>query len=205
MAGTMSRADLVADLKDSLLDAAGVFAGAPNAAFERHLNAAALALTPHRPHTAVSSLALVAGQPNYAAPADLWRYKASNWGAARAQPWEKAWPGRLPDVREVGAELWLVPAPTAHQIAVLGAAFTFFYYAAQTIGDAAADTTVSPADRGLLLLRAQAEAMRELAMRDSVRPTTVRDGFSSQPKTGTPAGLCQAMLAEFDARLKAAA
>lgn len=204
MPGSMARADLVADLRASLLDAGKVFTAADDADFVRHLSKAAEALTPIRPRTEVGALTLVAEQPNYAAPADLWRYKSSTWGAARAQPWEKAWPGRLPEVREAAGELWFVPPPSAHQVAVLGAGFTFFYYALHVVGANEADTTISANDRNLLLLRAQAEAMRELAMRDSVRPTTVRDGFSSQPKTGTPAALYQALLSEFNARAQTA-
>ena len=198
---SMGRAALVADLKASLLDAARVFAAAADADFVRHLDRAAEALAVRRPRTLAGSLTLEAERPNYAAPADLWRYKSTTWGAGfRGNPWDRTWPGRLPDVREIDGELWLMPAPTAHQVAMLGATFTFFYYARHVVGVDAADTTVSEGDRGLLLLRAQAEAMRELAMRDSVRSASVRDGLSGQMKTSAPAALAQWLLDEFERR-----
>jgi len=203
MAGEMARAALAADLRASLLDAAKAFTAANDADAVRHLERAAEALTAVRPRTLAATLTLVADQPNYPAPADLWRYKSTTWGAARSQPWEKSWPGRLPDVREIDGALWLTPAPTAHQIAALGASFSFFYYARHAIGVDEADTTVAPGDRALLLLRAQAEAMRELAMRDSVRPTNAQSAWSGQPKTGTPAALARWLLEEFEMRARA--
>lgn len=196
----MGLADLVFDLKASLLDAAGAFRAPDDADFIRHVRVAAEALASARPRTAVASVALVAGQAEYPAPADLWLYKSSIWGTQRCQPWEKRWPGRLPDVRVAAGALWLTPAPTAHQVAVLGATFTFFYYALHAVSVDAGETTVPAGERDLLLLRAQAEAMRELAMRDGVRPTSARDGFSGTPRSGLPSALYQAFMAEFDAR-----
>jgi hypothetical protein len=199
MPGDMTRAALVADLRASLLDSAKAFTAANDADFVRHLDRAAEAFTPLRPRTLVGTLSLVADQPEYAAPLDMWRYKTTNWGAARGNPWDKTWPGRLPDVRCIDGSLWFVPAPTAHQIAVLGSSFTFFYYAQHAVAAEEANTTIAAADRSLLLLRAQAEAMRELAMRDAVRPTQAQSAFSGQPKTGTPAALSRWFLEEFEA------
>lgn len=206
MAGSLSRADLVADLKASLLDAAGSFRAPDDADFERHLDRALTALTAHRASTLAGEISLVEGVEAYAAPADLWKFKMALWGmpgGAMPKPWEKSWPGRLPDVREISADsgtvLWLSPAPTAQQIAALGATYRFFYYARLVVGTDAADTTVSENDRGLLILRAQAEAMRELAVRDAVRPTTARDGVSGRPAVGTAAALYNKFLAEFNA------
>lgn len=200
MAGTLSQADLVADLKASLLDAAKVFTAADDADYVRHLGAAAAALTPKRPRTLASTITLVAYQPTYPGPTDMWRYKSTTWGAVRPQPWEASWPGRLPAVSDVDGALWFLPAPSPKHIAALGASFSFFYYARHSVGVEAADTTIATGDRGLLLLRAQAEAMRELAMRDSVRPVNAQSAFSGLPKTGTPAALAQWFLDEFDAR-----
>lgn len=203
MAGSMAMADLVFDLKASLLDGASAFRAPDNEDFIRHVRVAGEALATVRPRTAVGSVELVAGKPDYPAPADLWLYKSALWGTLRAQPWEKTWPGRLPEVRVVAGALWLTPAPTAHQVAVLGAEFTFYYYATHTVSADAAETTVSAGERDLLLLRAQAEAMRELAMRDSVRPTSARDGMSGTPRSGLPSALYREFLAEFDRRAAA--
>ena len=57
-------------------------------------------------------------------------------------------------------------------------------------------------DRGLLVLRAQAEAMRELAMREAMRPGKMADGVSGVAKASTPAGLAQAFLAEWEAKMR---
>lgn len=206
MAGTMSESDLVADFKASLNDAANVFTAASDADFKRHLAAAALAFCSKRPRTLVGTLTLIAEQAQYDAPAGLHAPKSHLWGIAprmKAQPWEKTWTGRLPDLRVVeGAtpaarKLQLDPPPTAHQIAVLGAEFRFYYFATHTIAADAANTSIAAGDRGLLILRAQAEAMRELAQRNVQRPVVVRDGFGSQTRNGTPGHLYEKFLEEF--------
>lgn len=204
MSGTLSRADLVADLKASLQDAAKVFVAANDADFSRHLDAAALDMGRVRPRTMLGTITLVAEQYNYTAPADLLSYKSDLWGipGRRINPWESSYPGRLPDVRFAvsGAvrELHFLPAPTAAQITALGAAFKFYYFAAHSIGATAADTTLHAGDRGLLLLRAQAEAMKEMAMRNIAKPVQVRDGMSQGPRNGTPSALFAELMRMFE-------
>lgn len=199
MAGSMSRADLVLSLKESLLDATNAFTLPGDADFERQLDIAAADMHRVRPRTLVGEVTLQADVGEYDGPADLARYKSAIWGAvpdwSKAQPWEKTWPGRLPTVRQIdGQRLSLTPPPSAKQIALLGSAFRFYYVADHAIGTAAEDTTIAARDRHLLLLRAQAEAMHELAMRDSVRPVQIRDGFSGQAKTGTPQALWDSLM-----------
>lgn len=207
MPGTMIEADLVADLKVSLRDAAGVFTTASDGDFKRMLGVAALAFGRIRPRTLVGSLTLVADQPEYPVPIDFLAFKSSLWGIAplaRAQPWEKAWPGRLPVARylETAADtpkLYLDPPPSAAQISVLGADYRYYYYAKHKIDVSdAAKTTILPGERGRLILRAQAEAMRELAMRNIMKPVQMRDGVSSVTRNGTPAALYAALLEEFE-------
>lgn len=204
MAGTMTRADLVADLKASLQDAAKVFTAANDADFSRHLDAAALDMGRVRPRTLLGTITLVAEQYNYTAPADLLSYKSDLWGipGRRINPWETSYPGRLPDVRSAvsGAvrELHFLPAPTAAQITSLGATFRFYYFAAHSIGATAADTTLHAGDRGLLLLRAQAEAMKEMAMRNIAKPVQMRDGLSQGPRNGTPSALFAELMRMFE-------
>lgn len=202
MSGTLSRADLKADLKASLQDAAKVFTAANDADFDRHLDAAALDMCRIRPRTLLGSLTLVADQFNYAAPADFLSFKSYLWGLSRPQPWEKHYTGRLPDVRSAmngsTRELHLLPAPTAQQIGVLGSSFKFYYYAAHSIGDTAAATTIQVGDRGLLLLRAQAEAMKEMSMRNIGKPVAMRDGLSQGPRNGTPQYLFEVLMKQFE-------
>lgn len=206
MAGTMNEADLVADLKASLNDAANVFLAASDADFKRHLATAALAFCTKRPRTLVGTLTLVAEQAQYDPPAGLHAVKSHLWGIApkmKTQPWEKTWTGRLPELRVIeGAtpaarKLQLDPPPTAHQISALGAEFRYYYFGAHAVAADAANTTIAAGDRQLLLLRAQAEAMRELAARNVQRPVMVREGFGSQARNGTPSYLYEKFLTEF--------
>ncbi len=213
MAGTMSEADLVADLKASINDAASVFAAASDADFKRHLAVAALAFGRIRARTLVDSLALVADQAEYAVPTGYLGFKSSLWGIApkaRAQPWEKSWPGRLPDVRYVEKadgtkKLYLDPPPSAAQIAALGAEFRYYFFAAHVIDADAAKTTILPGERALLLLRAQAEAMRELTFRGLKKPVQLRDGYSGTPRNGMPSYLFELLMKEFQGAVGVAA
>ena len=199
-----SEVDLVADLKDSIHDAANVFTGANDEDFSRMLDAAALDIGRVRPRTMLGTLTLVADQDAYAAPADLLTYKSDLWSvqARRYQTWDANYPGRLPDIRTAlngsTRELHFLPAPTSAQITVLGAAFKYYYFAGHAIGAAAADTTVQPGDRGLLILRAQAEAMKEMAVRNSGKPVSMRDGISNMSRNGTPSYLYEMLMKDFE-------
>lgn len=204
MAGSMSQADLVADLKRSLHDAAGVLDAAADADFVRLLGLAATAMQDKRPRTLLGSVSLLAGQIAYPiASPDFARYKTYTWGAPQLAPWEPCYPGALPRVSAVqqgsGWALAFDPAPSAAHIAAYGATFSFWYFATHRIGVAAGDTTLQPADRPLLLLRAQAEAMREMSMRNIHKPVQVRDGLTGTPRNSTPAALYQALLDEWKA------
>ena len=203
MSGTLSRADLVADFKASLHDAVNVFTAANDADFARMLDVAALDMGRVRPRTLLGNITLVADQDAYTAPAGMLTFKAALWGNARtAQPWDKSWTGRLPDVRLAmnGAvrELHLQPPPTLQQITMLGAAYKFYYFAGHVIGAAAADTSVLAGDRGLLLLRAQVEALKEMSLRNINKPTSMRDGISNMTRNGTPAYLWEQLMKQFE-------
>jgi len=205
MSGTMSQADLVADLKAVLNDAAGKFTAAADADFIRHMDIAALDVARVRPRRIMGSLTLVADQPNYAAPADLLRPMNPYWGdneKAARKPWDSNWPGSLPSLRLVensGArELWLDPAPTASQITDLGSTYRYSYHAAHAVGALAADTTVQPGDRALLLIRAAAQALQELANKDVSKPVQLGNaGVGSMPKNGTPGALAEQLMKLF--------
>lgn len=208
MPGSMSEKDLVEDLKASLRDTARTFSGAGDADFKRFLAAAALALGHCRTRTMVGELQLVADQEEYPLPEDFHYFKSSLWGIRpdpQIKPWDASWPGRLPDFYDVEVagvrKAALRPAPSAQQIAVLGAAYRYYYSARHEIhATDGALTTVKAGDRGLLLLRAQAEAMRELAMRNVDKPVQMIEGMSSAPRNGTPAALYRALLEEFEER-----
>lgn len=204
--GDMTRDSLVTDLKAILMDAAGKFTAAADADFIRHLDMAALDMGRVRPLTRVGSVTLVAGQSDYAAPADLVQVKLPLWGLYERnsrKPWERHWPGPLPKlsvVDDAGTRtLWLSPAPTAAQIADLGATYRFYYFAAHIVAVAAADTTVQPGDRHLLLMRAAAHALQELAHSGVSKPVQLGNaGVGSMPKNGTPGALAEALVDLFE-------
>ena len=204
MPGTMSEADLVADLKASLFQTASVFEAEGDADLKRFLRQALPDMQVKRPLTKLASVALVAGQASYlvgvadfaALKHDLWR-DTSKMG----KPWSPGYPGPLPRISQAwNGEAWTLlfdPAPTAPQISVLGTDCKFYYFAEHAIGVAAADTTVTAQDRGLLLLRAQAEAMLALSVRNSSKPVQLRDGLSGMPRNSTPAALHEVLMRLF--------
>lgn len=205
MSGSMGLSDLSEDLRGMLMSAADKF-DPDGLAFARHLQIAALDLGRFRRRTLAASLALIANQETYAAPANFVEFKVTTWGdkqrACRA-PWQTNYPGSPPRVRvsEIALntlQLHLLPAPTAAQISDLGAAFTFFYYAGHVVHDDPAATTVRSCDRHLLLMRATAAALQELAHRGSTQPVKLGDGFGAMAKNGTPAALASEALALFE-------
>lgn len=204
MPGTMSLADLVADLKDSLHDAANVFTAPADADFERLLGVAASALGFKRPRRLQGSITLVAGTADYAAPAGMLYLIEDQWAAPSLmpKPWEDAYPGALPRVSVIelaGVRTFLFnPAPTDAHIVALGATYKFIYRAAHSISATAASTTVQADDRSMLLLRAQVEALREVALRNSAKPVAMRDGLSGAPKNGTASYLYEALMREYE-------
>ena len=208
MAFTMSMADLVISLKASLNDAAAVFEKedtAPDAAFERFLYQALPDMQLKRPSTRLGSVTLEANFPRVAlgtAHAGFAAFKTFLWGDnCRIKPWDPAYPGALPRVTASfeGQQWWLNfdPAPSARHIAVHGSKFDFWYYAQHGIGATAADTTIGQQDRGLLILRAQVEAMRELSIRNAGKPVAMRDGMSGTPRNSTPAALAETLMRMF--------
>jgi len=207
MPGSMSRADLVSDLKASLNDAAAVFTAASDADFNRHLDHAALDFGRVRPRVLSGSVTLVADQDEYTAPADAIDEHSMQWGKNSKRdlkPWDASWPGALPRMDIVGdpgaRKLVFSPAPSAHQITVLGATCPFRYFAGHKIDASAANTTIKPDDRALLLLRAQAEAAKEMATRNMHKPVSMRDGISGGRLTGTPNALFKQLMDMFEAQ-----
>jgi len=210
MAGTMSQADLVADFKSALHDSASIFNAPSDADFTRMLDAAALDFGRVRHRTLIGSVTLVADQAEYAAPADMISPKLSMWGVGErtaSRPWSSTWPGRLPRMSMAGdpgsALLILTPPPTQKQITLLKSTFKFYYFAGHKIDANAANTTIRAGDRALLLLRAVAEAMRELASRNVTKASISGAGLTSSPKNGTPAALYEQLMREFEARAAA--
>lgn len=218
----MGMASLVADLKASLFDSAQVFsvAGDDDAQFKRFLAQALPDLQVKRPVTRLGTVTLVAGEASYLVPdADFAALKVDLWRdpGKLPRPWEAGYPGALPHVSAVREDaqpvtdwdeyyaewpygrwrLHFDPAPTALHLACLGTSCKYWYFAVHRIDAAAAQTSVSPQDRGLLLLRAQAEAMLALSLRNAGKPVQLRDGMSGTPRNSTPAALAQQLMDLF--------
>lgn len=201
MAGTMSEADVITDLKRSVGDAASPFTDPNDGDWKRFLATALVAMQDKRPRTLLGSVQLVAEQLQYEVTApDFAQYKTHVWGARPVRPWLPCYPGPLPRVKAVhDAAGWSIafdPAPTSAHISAYGAEFKFWYFGSHVLGET---PTLAPQDRPLLLLRAQVEVMRELSMRNVNKPVALRDGYSGQPRNSTPAALYDQLLREFAA------
>ena len=206
MPGTRSKDDLVEELKAMLSDSKDKFKMASDGDFVRHLGVAAMDIGRFRVRIIKAELTLVADQNEYAAPTDLLKPTRSLWGTKERKerkPWDSNFPNNLPtlDIVEVSGtkNIWLDPAPTATQIADLGATYQYFYAAGHVIDAAAANTTVATGDRNLLLVRATSQAMQELANWGIAKPVQLGHAQGmSMPKNGTPAALAEQLLRQFE-------
>lgn len=204
MAGTMSQADLVEDLKRSFHDAASAMSAPADADWLRCLGVALVAMQAKRPRTLLGTLSLQPEVDTYAVTAtDFASYKTHQWGGRPPKPWAAEYPGPLPRVAAVqSGGAWLLvfdPAPTWLHIQAYGSAFRFWYFGTHSLGADAASSTLASADRPLLLLRAQAEVLRELTLNHLNKPVQLRDGFSGTPRNSTPSALYAQLLAEWEA------
>lgn len=202
---SMRLSDLVSALKTSLHDTAAVFRAPDDADFVRFLQQALPAMQFKRPLSRLGQVTLIADQSRYAVPVtDFAAFKLHDWAdPARApKPWQPGYPGPVPRICDEwdGSVWWLVlqPAPSAALLACYGTTLRFWYFARHIVGEAEGATTVNELDRGLLLLRAQVEAMKELAVRNASKPVQLRDGMSGTPRNSTPAALAEQLLAEFN-------
>lgn len=203
MAGTLTEADVIADLKRSVHDAAGPFDAAGDADWRRFLTLALVAMQAKRPRTLLGQVTIAADEERFAVPhADFAMYKTHVWGARPLNPWEPCYPGALPRVTAVhdatGWGLMFDPPPTQAHINAYGSAFKFWYFGTHALATESTPSTLSLQDRPLLLLRAQVEVMRELSMRNVNKPVALRDGFSGTPRNSTPAALYRELLREFE-------
>lgn len=199
----MSQEDLVADLTSMLKDAVTKFSAA--GVLERILDYAALDLGRVRARVRFGSITVVSGQEEYAPPADFLRPGLMHWGHEKRKernPWDSNWPKKIPDFDSIetdtGLAILITPAPTAEQVADFGATCKFRYYAAHVIDADAAKTSVKKEDRHLLLIRAVAQVLSELALDGISKPVQLGPGVGSMPKNGMPAALADQYLKAFE-------
>ena len=98
----------------------------------------------------------------------------------------------------------LDPAPSQANIDDAGATLPYYHIVPHVIhASNGALTTIPAALRGLLILRAQVEAMRQLAMRNSQKQVSMMEGYGNVSRNGTASYLFEALSQEFE--MKAAA
>jgi hypothetical protein len=204
---------LAEELQASLHDAAQVFSSAD------YLRLIGLAVLDYsRPSRSggvsraarqtLDSIELTAGVSLYDPPRqDYLMVGVCQWGRLQRRqrsPWEANYPKNLPVIDLVYAgdaqKLRLSRAPTNLEITDFGSACAYTGYRRHVISDS--ESSVPDTDKDLLLLRAQAEAMRELAMRGMTKPVALRSGGAgASVANGTPAALYTALLEEFERRM----
>ena len=208
--GDMSQAKLVEDLQLMLKDAKDKF-GSDATQFERLLDFSLTDISRVRPRRLVGTVILQAGVGEYLAPTDMVNLDFPLWGNAERRtrrPWESNHPGRAPSATVFGDAgskmIALSPPPSATHIADLGTDYKFYYRALHVIGVTKEDTTVAEADRSLLLIRACAQAMNELAANNITKPVSLGNaGVGSMPKNGTPAALSENLMKLFESMANA--
>lgn len=206
MPGTMSQSDLIVDMKASVHDLASIFnKEEADAAWIRVLNNAALDMHRVRPLRKHGEITLEPNKHHYPGPVDLLRVIKilyADQARSAVKPWEQGYAHNIPRAEtqyiDDAPMVWLTPAPTASMISVFGSAYPFIYSAKHQIGAEAADTTIRDLDRHLLILRAQAELMKEAAARNISKPVAVTDSISSVTRNGVPAALYDQLMKDFE-------
>lgn len=204
----LTLADVLPDYKASLNDAATTFRGIDadaEADFKRHLRTALVAVSREkRQRTCLGEFTVTAEVADYPAPDAVLMPKLQAWSTRYVPAWDA--PNEpLPTIRLVevadARTLVLSPAPSARQIACYGSTFRYYYLALHQLTDDAGTSTLQSSDLPLLILRAQVEAMRELAFRGYGKPVTLRAGSgaagSMMTRNQTPAALYDLLLDEY--------
>ncbi|MFP4245399.1 MAG: hypothetical protein ACLFRJ_10010 [Ectothiorhodospira sp.] len=164
-------------------------------ALDRHLDAAVQSLGYIAPLSRSDTLFLEPGTGVYPAPEDLIRPISHTWGTT-AQPWDTAYAGPRPRLLSTlepdGPRLQISPVPTHRQVIQWGAELHYRYVAGHRLTDST--STIPLRFAGALRLRAQLEAMRELAAAGVTDPIQLHNGMgASMPANTTPAGLMEAL------------
>ena len=202
----MNRPDLLKAYSDSLLDSQRAFKADD---FGRHMDTALRELAQFYPRRMLAELNAMPMQREYECPADLIEVLATHYGRAekaQRQPWDAGYPTqRLPEVtvqyRADGSRyLQVFPAPSYQLMTQIGAVVGYEYSAAHIVTEEVC--TLTEVDVQLATLRAQAEAMRELAMRNSSMPTQVKDSLTNTPANGTSSYLYTLLMNEFYGRVR---
>lgn len=153
----MALSEFVTSLKSALRDLATRFTDPDD--FERLIAAAVREYSRYRPAIVRDSVTLVAGTDSYAVTG-LRSILHSPWGRTRGKPWEDS-PGTPPNYYVESGQIVFETAPSGSDIGLWGAIFKFTGRGAHTVDET--NSTISEEDEDLILLRARAEALAELA------------------------------------------
>ena len=202
--GLMDQASLVNDLKSMLKEAVKKFSN-DDSDYIRLIDFALSDISRVRPYRKTGAITLIAEVGEYPLPADLYKLDFPLWGNAERRtrkPWNTNYPGPAPVAHVFGGGaskmLYLSPAPTSAQIINLGDQYKFYYRGLHVVNAAAENTTVDSADRDLLLIRATAQAMNEMAADGVTKPIKLGgSGVGAMPKNGTPAALAESLMNLF--------
>lgn len=169
----------------------------------RHIRVAVADLHRVRPHMCAQLVTLSAGQERYLLNDNAVAFHSASWVARwlGIAPWDRAgvvMPSAVIRHSEHSRALELLPAPTSPFLAMVGRLHTLHYYAQHTVGEQPEQTSVAREDRALVILRAQAEAMKEIALANSGKPGTFKGGDASMPRNSTPAAVYRELMAEFE-------
>lgn len=209
---TLKRSDVRKQLDDSLIDCGSVWgeegANERSAAMDRFIDAALTDLNRVTPNVCAGSLSVTAGSSLHPAPDDALRFIDSEWVERNAlrQPWTPQYVAVVPQPRLVrlgNVKSWQFSPPLdATTLAKLGSAFHYTYIARHRLTEDEAQATFDAALIPLVILRAQVEAMKEMAMRNSNKPMQTRDALYSQTRNGTPAALAEMLMKLFEAQTR---
>lgn len=196
-------------LADTLTDARLIFGedGSPEqqTALYAHLATAVTDYNRVRPRIEAWELQLVAGQQDYPAPPGALRFHLSDFVDANnaLDPYDPRHLYQVPIptlIRDsAGGRVWrFSPAPSARLIGVFGSRYRYTAVVAHVLSDVAGDTTFWPEDLPQLVMRAQVESLRALAVRNAHKPFTTRDPSLSQTRNGTPAALADQIFRDWE-------
>ncbi len=196
----------ITELKDSLKDVASVFVKDNSDDYDSVIAGALPDFSRYRLYRVQDSVTIEAGKADYIAPQSFMHMIHVVYGMneiSTRKPWEQNYPKIIPEVKELHDPtnnqiiLLLTPTPDAHLINCCGTDFTFMCSKLHVLSDTANNTTIRAEDKGLFLLRCQAEVMKTVAMRNSHKPVSIRDGISGTPRNSTPNALYKDLMNEF--------
>ena len=167
----------------------------------RYIRAAVADMHRIRPRILTTHIQLIAGVERYAMPFDAVMFYRASWVArwSAIEAWDRI--GQSLPVAEIehaddgSRELVLSPAPTQALIWTVSSAHTVRYKAQHTVDETG--TTVAVEDRRLIILRAEAELMKEIALGNAGKGGNWKGGDRSMPRNATPQATYDRLMADW--------